>query len=694
MPKLSNKKMEKPMIVRIVLICIIILLDLLLLPWLLKFPFFLLEGGVDDPSLMATAPGRWIEYGMFNSIKEIFTYPQFRKLYLFMQIPVSALIIAIAWNVNRLNKKNRIRDGVGGPDPAGAGQHGTSRWQNTHEMDRFVDVWYTDKPLKRGGTILGIEKNSREREKVWLNSKDMHTLLIALTRFGKGRRIFFPSIWTLAKSGESIVATDPKGELYIYTKDYLISQGYDVVCLNFRDPELGNQWNLMELVNRAVDEGKIAKATEIARDMANTIAPKSASGNENPMWGNGERAVITALILIVSMNAEFAFQRHMKSVYRLLSKLGRVLPDDSVPLLDYIASLPDEHPAKDAFATADLAPYKMRGSFFSMVLSDLQLFADPAIGEMTAKSDHEFRDIGLKKTAVFLIIPDEKPDRNVMATIYIDQLYQSLVKLANDEGGRIPKRTNFLLDEFGNLPAIPDFDSKITVAGGRGIRFTIGVQGLDQIKKLYKDNATTITGNCAIWIYFGTNDENTAESLSKKTGKYTVETENSGSSVQNKGYSMSAGVGLTGRALLTPDEISRWENEETLVFQVSKFPARYPVLDLSMWQANIDYGLTPRSDDIVQDEKDNIILIKKRWQSIKPRKQENVSVWLPDLNDDGEDEIKQAENEVAVTDEVEKAQPATVAEYNLKKFLKDNNSDQEQTDETKESSSKNYDRFL
>lgn len=634
-------KMKKSTKVRIVLIFLIILIDILILPWILKFPVILVSNLASEPESLATAPSRWIEYGLLNSIKAIFTDPPFRNLFLFMQIGVMALIVAIAWNVNGLKKRNRIHDGVGGPEPAGAGQHGTSRWQNLKEMDEFVSVWHSDKPLKRGGTILGVEVDRKGREKVWLNSKDMHTLLIALTRFGKGRRIFLPSIWSLAKSGESIVATDPKGELFIITKDYLKEQGYDVVCLNFRDPNMGNQWNLMELVNRAVDEGDFPKATEIARDIANTIAPKNAGGQSDPIWGNGERAVITSLILIVAMNAQFKFQRHMKSVYRLLARYGRVLPDDSVPLLDYIANLPDDHPAKDAFATADLAPHKMRGSFFSMVLSDLQLFSDPNIGEMTAKSDHELRNVGLKKTAVFLIIPDDKPDRNVLATIYIDQLYQSLVKLANEEGGRIPNRTNVLLDEFGNLPAISDFDSKVTVAGGRGIRFTIAVQALKQITKLYKDNADTITGNCAIWIYFGTNDPHTSKILSEKTGKYTVETENSSSSVQNRGHSSTAGVGLTGRSLLTSDEIERWNNEETLVFQVSKFPARYPVLDLSMWQANIDFGLAPRTNDIVSDENENRLILKDRWSKVISRPTESVSVWLPDI--DGEDDDRQEE---------------------------------------------------
>lgn len=623
-----HKKMSKSDRNRLNFSIAIIVVDILLIPWLLKFPSFVVAD-------FKTAPSDWFKYGLFKSILDVWINSSYRTIYLYLQLPVFASILSLMWRTDNFGKKkNRISDGVGGPEPAGQGQHGTSRWQSEQEMDQNATVWYTDDEPGRGGTIFGVEKCNNNVEKVWYNARDIHTLLIAITRFGKGRRILLPSIWSLAKAGESMVITDPKGEAFIYTKNYLKSQGYNVVCLNFRDPNIGNQWNILELVNRAVDEGNLTKATEIAWDIANIIAPKLNGGHSDPLWGNGERSVIVTLILLVSIESDHKFQRHMKSVYRLLSKLGRVQEDDSVPLLDYIQSLPDEHPAKDAFATADLAPHKMRGSFFSMVLADLQLFSDPNIGEMTAVSDHEFENIGIEKTAVFLIIPDEKATRNVLATCYIDQLYQVLVNLANRKGGRIPRRVNFLLDEFGNLPPIPDMESKITVAGGRGMRFTLAIQSLTQIKQKYKEGADTITGNCAIWLYFGTNDPATKKALSEMTGKYTVETENLSSSVQQKGYSSTAGIGLTGRALLTDDEIGRWDNSETLVFEVGKFPARYPVLDLAQWGANADYGLCSPTDNIAKDEVENNRIVEERWNSVIRRESKSVPVWLPDLYDE------------------------------------------------------------
>ena len=142
---------------------VILLVDLFLLPWILKFPSFLIGSGKN----LATAPNRWIDYGPWKSIENVLVMAQFRKVYLIMQLPVMALIIGVSWDVNKFKKGNRITDGVGGPEPAGNGQHGTSRWQNQQEMDRTANIWYpSDEAIPKGGIIFGMERNSHGKEKV------------------------------------------------------------------------------------------------------------------------------------------------------------------------------------------------------------------------------------------------------------------------------------------------------------------------------------------------------------------------------------------------------------------------------------------------------------------------------------------------------------------------------------------------
>ena len=120
MARLSNKRMEKSTIARIVLVSVILLTDLFLLPWILKLPFFFFGLGNN----LATAPNRWMDYGPWQSIKDVVAIAKFRKVYFVMQIPVTALIIGVSWNVDKWKKKNRISDGVGGPEPSGNGEHG------------------------------------------------------------------------------------------------------------------------------------------------------------------------------------------------------------------------------------------------------------------------------------------------------------------------------------------------------------------------------------------------------------------------------------------------------------------------------------------------------------------------------------------------------------------------------------------
>lgn len=628
---MSNARAKKASRMRLIYVGIFVALDLFLLPWLLKLPMILISNMLTDPALAASAPSEWLEYGIIASIADVFTDSRFRALYLVMQLPVAALIVAVGWNVDRFARKNRIGDGVGGPEPAGAGQHGTSRWQDAKEMDRTADVWYGRDDLKKCGIVFGMDKAPGGTEKAWSCFDDLHTLIIGATRSGKSRKVILPSIWGLAKAGESMVIGDPKGELYISTKDYLEQKGYQVIALNLREPLKGNQWNMLDLVNKAVDDDDIPRATELAWDIANAITNQKPATSSEPIWTNGEESTIAALILLTALNSQFKFQRHMTTAYYLLAEYGQPLDDETIPLLEYIRTLPVRHPAKSAFATASIAPYKTRASFFTTALADLRLFSDPNISDMTSKQDHDLQSIGINKTAVFLIVPDEKSTRNVLATLYIDQVYQSMVDLANSKGGRIPRRVNFILDEFGNLPSIPSFDKKLTVAGGRGIRFTIAVQDIAQLKKLYKDNAQTITGNCHNWIYIKTADVDTAKLISEKTGKYTVETENSSSSVQSKGHSLSHGVGLTGRPLLLPDEVLRWDSNQSLLLPISYFPARYPLPDLSAWTANVDFGFAKPSGDLDRDKKINGEVVERRWREHQKRELAHISIWLPDV---------------------------------------------------------------
>lgn len=638
---------------RFVFMALLILLDITLVPWLTAFPMFVKSVG------MAKAGGVWLQTmkdSPLHALGLLISDSKVRNLWLICQLLVGGGILWLLWPDDK-RRKNFVRDGVGGPDAAGQGQFGTSRWQSPAETDATTTVWFTEELLNKGGIVLGMEIGRKDKEKVWLDTIDSHTLIIGTTRSGKSRTVILPTIWTLAEAGESMILTDPKGELYATTHKHLRKKGYKVTLIDFRKPGKGNRWNPMLPVIRAVEEGNIAEASEAAWDIASMFVKRPSSGDQ--VWADGAESTIAALILAVAMEADHKSFKHMTSVYQTLTELGETLKDedgnDIVLLNEYFKTLARGSAARTAFGTARLAPERMRGSFFSSVAATLRLFADPSISYLTADQDHELTDVGKQKTAVFLVIPDEKKTRHVLAALYVDQTYQSLVSLADENNGRIPVRVNCLLDEFGNMPAIPDFATKITVSLGRGIRYHMVVQDFAQLDDKYgQANARTIRGNCHTWLYLLTTDFDTAKKISEQLGSYTIETEGHSSSSRSHDVSTSSSrsSSLTKRQLLTPDEILRWPVERALVIRARQFPARLNLPDISKWKANADlvpdYEKGTRTIDKVQvwipfGRGDSLYEIAASQE--ESQQQVDESMKKKTIFDEGEDEDNEQEED-------------------------------------------------
>ncbi len=618
---------------KIPIIIFIIILDLVVLP---VFLF----------NLIKVIESRDLFFGTLNTLKLLESGPQiifasflssevFRKMWLMCQPLVGVFFIAFF-------KKNEVKGEKIIPESAGKGEYGTSRFLTRKEIDKKFTLCTYPGLIEKGGVVLGSEFVGK-KHKFWLDAEDTQVLLIGSTGSGKTLRIIMPSIWVMAEAGESMVLTDPKGELYQKTSGFLENMGYKIIMLDFRNLKKSkNFWNPLQPVIDAVEEKDNSLASERAWDIANMIVHQRPIFNTDPIWTDGEESVIASLILANCLGAEKLEQRNMASVYSMLYLLGKPSPynDNEIPLNDYIDNLPKTHPAQAAFGTANLAPYRTRASFFTGAASKLKLWADPSIAYVTSKQDHDLRSIGYEKTAAFLIIPDEKSTTQFLASLYIDQVYQVLVEEANKNQGKLLKRVNFLLDEFGNLPKIKDFDKKITVARSRNIRFLLAIQGLDQIKAIYKDVANTITGNCRIWIYLLTADNETARILSQKVGQYTIKTKSFSSSKRSNDISEGSSTGLTGRALLMPDEILRWDvlyKLKSLVIKAGDYPAIFnsPFL----------------SDTPIESEFKKYQNVRKEVEKTNDINIENL-IWVPKIKKDSS-EIEKQRNEISLEEELD-----------------------------------------
>ena len=167
------------------------------------------------------------------------------------------------------------------------------------------------------------------------------------------------------------------------------------------------------------------------------------------------------------------------------------------------------------------APNDTKGGILSTFRQKIRLFSTKEnLSEMLSYSDFDMRDIGNKKTAVFMIIHDEKKTYHGLMTIFIKQCYETLIDCAQANGGKLTYRTNFILDEFANMPPLKDVDSMVTAARSRAIRFSFIIQNFAQLNDVYcEEVAHVIKGNCGNLIYLISTELKALEEISKMCGE-------------------------------------------------------------------------------------------------------------------------------------------------------------------------------
>ena len=435
----------------------------------------------------------------------------------------------------------------------------------------------------KGGISLGLEKINN-REKIYYNDDDTHSIILGATRSGKGRTVLLQTIGIQGLAGESMILSDPKGELFCYTNEFLKNLGYEVIALDFEEPEKSNSYNFLQNVIDYVNEGDMTRAIDSVEDIVDMLVQK---GSNEPIWENGEKSVLAFVILLVVIeNKERPEYQNLTNAYHFLSKM--CIPDENgkIPLNKYIQELDDNHPAKLKASIALVAPEKTRGSFFTSALSTLRLFANPFIYEMSKQTDFDIND-STKKRAIFIILPDQKKTYNSLAGLFISQYYNSLIKNAKSNGNRLQRRVNFNLDEFGNYPAINGMESKMTVSAGYGIRFNLFIQSFAQLKSVYdEDVARVLKDNAETLIYLRSKDTETLKEVSERLGTYTAinVTESNG-----KG-SFTSSTSYIERPLLNYKEVEKIKRPNTLVLRDGE-NAIFHSPDLSNWLFNRIFGL-------------------------------------------------------------------------------------------------------
>ena len=567
-----------------------------------------------------------------DCLASLFSSRQHLMLYLCLQGFVCVLAVMFFLTNMRPYESDldTITPEIKTPRAVGQYQHGSARWMSDAEKEKAFDSFILDPndpamrellktgydgldfmkkggvclklnlrpqgiprdtpppPLTKGGVVVGMKKEG-DKEKIYFVGDDCHLLCVGATRSGKSRCLVLESICLLGLAGESIFCSDPKAELFHYTSEFLKKLGYEVLVLDFKNPAKSMRYNLLQPVIDAINEGDTDRAEMLAWDLTNNLVGKPEG---EKIWTNGECSIIAAAILcVVCDNQKRPEFQNMTNVYWFISEMCRTI-GNKMPLLEYLKKQSPTHPARALLSISDVAPSRTRGSFYTSALTTLRLFTSKSIYSITHASDFTLTDLGRKKQALFVILPDEKTTFYPIASLIVSQQYELLAEAADKRGGRLERRVNFLLDEFGNFTPISDMTNKLTVAAGRGMRYALYVQGFDQLKEKYSDNiANTIKGNCQIWAYLQSDDPETLREMSDKLGSYTTSSyQLSASNGRFTTPSSSQSVSLTERKLLNTDEVRRVKRPYQIITS-RDHPAMMYAPDLSKWLFNQMLGM-------------------------------------------------------------------------------------------------------
>ena len=452
--------------------------------------------------------------------------------------------------------------------------------KNNEENAAFV--------LPKGGIVIGMRREGN-MERIYYVGDDSHVLCIGATRSGKSRCLVVQSICTLGLAGESIVVSDPKAELFHYTAEFLKKLGYEVLVIDFKTPMKSMRYNLLQPIIDAINAEDTDRAEMLAWDLTNNLVGKPTG---EKIWTNGECSIIAAAILcVVCDNRKRPELQNMTNVYWFISEMCKTI-GNKMPILEYVKKLPNSHPARALLSISDVAPSRTRGSFYTSALTTLRLFTSKSIYAITHASDFSLADAGSKKQALFIILPDQKTTFYPIASLIISQQYEELAEAADMRGGRLERRVNFVLDEYGNFTPISDMTNKLTVAAGRGMRYALFIQSFSQLKEKYDENvADTIKANCQTWVYLQADDPDTLREISEKLGSYTTSSyQLSSNHAKFTMPSSSHSISLSERKLLNTDEVRRVKRPYQIVTSRSH-PAMMYAPDLSQWYFNKMLGL-------------------------------------------------------------------------------------------------------
>ena len=432
-------------------------------------------------------------------------------------------------------------------------EHGSAVWGNA----KTVNKKYSEKPFLANKIMtqhVQISYNSRKHR------RNLLTIVIGGSGAGKTRFYAKPN---LMQANTAFVVLDPKGENLRDTGHLLEEKGYEVRVLDLINMEKSYCYNPFVYLK---DDNDVQR---LVTNLFKATTPKGSQSND-PFWDTAASMLLLALIFYLKYEAP-KDEQNFPMVMELL-RAGEVREDNDEyqspldELFERLEMREPEHIAVKYYKDYHSGSAKTLKSIQITLAARLEKFNLSSLAALTVTDDLDLPSLGEKKVALFALIPDNDTSYNFLVSILYTQLFQQLFYLADHKyGGRLPVHVHFLMDEFANVSLPDDFDKILSVMRSREVSVSIILQNLAQLKALFEKQWESICGNCDEFLYLGGNEQGTHKYVSELLGKATIDTNTYGKSTGHSG-NYSTNYQITGRELMTPDEVRMLDNRYALLF--------------------------------------------------------------------------------------------------------------------------------
>ena len=432
-------------------------------------------------------------------------------------------------------------------------EHGSAVWGDVRGINRK----YSEKDFLANKLMTQNVRISYDSRK---HRRNLLTIIIGGSGAGKTRFYAKPN---LMQANTSFVVLDPKGENLRDTGYLLKAKGYDVRVLDLINMEKSYCYNPFVYLK---DDNDVQR---LVTNLFKATTPKGSQSND-PFWDTAASMLLLALIFYLKYEAPEE-EQNFPMVMELL-RAGEVHEDNDEyqspldELFERLEMREPEHIAVKYYKDYHSGSAKTLKSIQITLAARLEKFNLSSLAALTATDDLDLPSLGEKKVALFALIPDNDTSYNFLVSILYTQLFQQLFYLADHKyGGRLPVHVHFLMDEFANVSLPDDFDKILSVMRSREVSVSIILQNLAQLKALFEKQWESIMGNADEFLYLGGNEQGTHKYVSELLGKATIDTNTYGKSTGHSG-NYSTNYQITGRELMTPDEVRMLDNRYALLF--------------------------------------------------------------------------------------------------------------------------------